>query len=45
MVIESFAGYLCYLRVCLISAQDLLDLIVSGEKSHIILIELALNVT
>jgi hypothetical protein len=44
MVIESFAGYssliwhLCSLRVYITSVQDLLDFIVSGEKSGIILI-------
>jgi hypothetical protein len=51
MVIESFAGYsslgwhLCSLRVCITSDQDLLALIVSGEKSGIILIGLPLYVT
>ena len=46
MVIESFAGYsslgwhLCSLRVCMMFAQDLLDFIVSGEKSGVILIGL-----
>ena len=51
MVIESFAGYsslgwhLCSLRVCMTSAIDLLVLIVSGEKSKIILIGLPLYVT
>jgi hypothetical protein len=51
MVIESFAGYssldwhLCSLRVYIISAQDLLDFIVSGEKSGVILIGLPLYVT
>ena len=44
MVIESFAGYsslgwhLFSLRVCMISVQDLLAFIVSGEKSGGILI-------
>ena len=39
MVIESLAGYsslgwhLCSLRVCMIYFQDLLALILSGEKS------------
>ena len=48
MVIESFAGYsilgwhLCSLRVCMISVQDLLAFIVSGEKSGVILIDLPL---
>ena len=51
MVIESFAGYsslgwhLCFLRVCMRSAQDLLAFIVSGEKSGVILIGLPLYVT
>ena len=51
MVIESFAGYsslgwhLCSLRVCMISVQDLLAFIVSGEKSGVILIGLLLYVT
>jgi hypothetical protein len=51
MVIDSFAGYskldwhFCSLRVRIISAQDLLGLIVSGEKSCIILIGLPLYVT
>ena len=46
IVIESFAGYsslawhLYSLRVCVTSAQDLLDFIVSGEKSGVILIGL-----
>jgi hypothetical protein len=46
MIIESFAGYsslgwhLCYFRVCMTSAQDLLAFIVSGEKSGVILIGL-----
>ena len=44
MVIESFDGYsilgwhLCSLRVCMTSAWDLLDFVVSGEKSVVILI-------
>jgi len=44
MLIESFAGFsslgwhLCSLRVCMISAHDLLAFIVSGEKSGIILL-------
>ena len=51
MVIESFAEYsslgwhLYSLRVCMTSAQDLLDFIVSGEKSGVILIGLPLYVT
>ena len=51
MVTESFAGYsslgrhLCSLRVCITSVQDLLDFIVSGEKSGVILIGLHLYVT
>ena len=51
MVIESFAGYsslgwhLCSLRVCMMSAQDLLAFIVSDEKSGVILIGLPLYVT
>ena len=51
MMIESFAGYsrlgwhLCSLRVCMRSAQDLLAFMVSGEKSGVILIGLALYVT
>ena len=46
MVIESFAGYnslgwyLCSLRVCITSIQDLLTFIVSGENSGVILIGL-----
>ena len=46
MVIESFAGYsslgwhLCSLRVCMRSAQDLLALMVSDEKSGVNLISL-----
>ena len=50
MVIESFAGYsslgwqLCSLRVYIISVQDLLAFIVSGEKSGVILIGLPLYV-
>ena len=48
MVIESFAGYssqgwhLYFLMVCMISAQDLLAFIVSGEKSGVILTGLPL---
>ena len=51
MVIESLAGYssldwhLCSLRVCITSVQDLLNFIVSGEKSGVILICLLLYVT
>ena len=51
MVIESFAGYsslgwhLCSLRVCMISAQDLLAFTISGEKFGVILIGLPLYVT
>jgi hypothetical protein len=51
MVFESFAGYsslvwpLCSLRVCITSVQDLLALIVSGEKSGVILIGLPIYVT
>ena len=51
MVIENFAGYsslgwhLCSLRVCMISSQDLLAFIVSGEKSGLVLIGLLLYVT
>ena len=51
MVIESLAGYsspgwhLCSLRDCITSVQDLLGLIVSGEKSGVILIGLLLYVT
>jgi hypothetical protein len=51
MVIENFAGYinlgwhLCSLRVCMISAQDLLAFIVSGEKCGIFLIGLPSYVT
>jgi len=51
MLIESFAGYnslgwhLCSLSVCMTSAKDLLAFIVSGEKSHVILIGLLLYVT
>ena len=51
MIIESFAGYsspgwhLYSLRVCMTSAQDLLDFIVSGEKSDVILIGLPLYAT
>ena len=51
MVIESFAGYsslgwhLCSLRACIISFQDILAFIVSGDKSHVILVGLPLYVT
>ena len=51
MITESFAGYsslswhLCSLRVCIISAQNVLAFIVSGEKSGVILIGLPLHVT
>jgi hypothetical protein len=51
MVIESFVGYsslsyfLCSLRVCIRSAQDLLAFIVSGRKSCAILMGLPLYVT
>ena len=51
MVIESLAGYsslgwhLCSLSVCITFVQDLLDFIVSDEKSGVILIGLPLNVT
>ena len=51
MVIESFAEcsslgwHLCSLRVCMISAQDLLAFNVSGKKSGVILIGLPLYVT
>jgi hypothetical protein len=51
MVIECFVGYssldwhLCSFRVCMTSAQDLLALIVSGEKSGVIMIGLPLYVT
>ena len=51
MVIESLAGYcslgwhLCSLSVCITSVQDLLTLIVSGERSGVILIGLPLYVT
>ena len=51
MVVESFAEYsslgwhLCSLRACIISVQDLLAFIVSGEKSGVILIGLPLYVT
>jgi hypothetical protein len=43
MVIESFAGYsslslhFCSLRVCMTSAQDLQDFLVSAEKSSVIM--------
>ena len=51
MITESFAGYsslswhLCSLRVCIISAQNVLAFIVSGETSGVILIGLPLHVT
>ena len=51
MVIETLPGYcslswhLCSLRVCIISVQDLLAFIVSGEKSGVILIGLPSFVT
>jgi hypothetical protein len=51
MVIESFAGYsslgchLCSLRVYITSVQDVLDYIISGEKSGVILIGLPIYVT
>jgi hypothetical protein len=51
MIIESFAGhsilgwYLCSLRVCMTSSQDILAFIVSGEKFCVILIGLPLYVT
>ena len=51
MVIVSSGGHssldwhLCSLSVCIISAQDLLAFIVSGEKSGVILIGLPLYVT
>ena len=41
MVIESFAEYsslgwhLCFLKICMMSAQDLLAFIVSSEKSGV----------
>jgi hypothetical protein len=51
MVIQIFAGYsslgwyLCSVRVCMTSAQDLLAFVVSEEKSGIVLIGLPLYVT
>ena len=51
LVIESFAGYnslgwyLCSLRVCMRSSQDLIAFMFSGEKSGVILIGLPLYVT
>ena len=51
MVIESFVGYsslgwhLCSLRLCMTSAQDRLPIIISVEKSGVILIGLFLYVT
>ena len=50
-VFEILAGYsslgwhLCSLSVCIISVQDLLAFIVSGEKSGVIMIGLPLYVT
>ena len=51
LVTESFAGYsslgchLCFLMVCITSAQDLLAFMVSGEKPGVILIGLPLYIT
>ena len=51
IVIESFDGYsslslhLCSLRACIKAAQDHLSILVSGEKSGVILIGLPLYVT
>jgi hypothetical protein len=51
MLIESFAGYsslgwhLCFLRVFMLSVQDLLTFMISGEKSAVVLIGLPLYVT
>ena len=51
MMIENFAAYsilgwdLWSLRVCIISVQDLLAFIVSGEELSVILIGLPLYVT
>ena len=51
MAIESFTWYsslgwhLCFLRVCMTSAQELLAFIISGEKSSIILMGLPLYIT
>ena len=45
MVIESSDVHLCFRKVCMTSAQDLLAFIVSGEKSGVILIGLPLYVT
>jgi hypothetical protein len=38
--IVAWAGILCSLRVYMMSSQDLLDFIVSGEKSGVILVGL-----
>ena len=49
--IQSFAEYsnmvwhFCFLRVCMMCVQDLLGLIVSVEKSAVILIDLPLYIT
>jgi hypothetical protein len=51
MVIEGFAGYshlhwyLCSLRVCITSTQDLLAFIVSDKKYGVIRIGLPFHVT
>jgi hypothetical protein len=51
MAFESLAGYsslgrhLCSLGVCITSVQDLLAVVVSGEKSGVIVIGLPLYVT
>ena len=45
MLIESFAGHLCSLRVCMTSDQALLAFIISVEKFVVILIGLSLYVT
>ena len=51
MVVESLAGYnslgwhLCSLSVYITSDHDLLALIISGEKSRVIMIGLPLYVT
>ena len=45
MVIESLGWHLCSFRVCMTSAQNLLAVIVSGEKSGVILVGLPLYVT
>jgi hypothetical protein len=50
MIIESFSVYssldwhLCSHAICMTSAQDLLDFIVSGEKSDVILLVLPLYI-